>query len=77
MREVAEDVAEVETRHRDLRDDHFQECREGGEHAELLSIETETCRRAEVSAFHDTRGDEDLRVLLVNDLQAGRALEIT
>ena len=77
MREVAQNIAIVQASHCDLRDHHLQERREGGEHAELLSVETETSSSAEVATLHDTGGNEDLRVLLVDDLQASGALEIT
>ena len=73
---MAEDVAEVEPRHGDLRDDHLQEGREGGEDAVLLRVETEASSCAEVSALHDTGGNENLRVLLVDDLEAGGTLKI-
>ena len=63
--------------HGDLRDNHFEESREGREDTVLVLVETETSSRAKVATLHDTGGDKDLGVLLVNDLQAGRALEIT
>ena len=77
MREVAENVAEVEAGHGDFGDDHLEESTEGREDTELVLVETETSGCAEVTTLHDTRGNEDLRVLLVNDLQTGRALKVT
>ena len=74
---MAQDVAEVKTSHGDFGDDHLQECGESREDAELLLVETETSGSAEVSTFHDAGRNEDLRVLLVNDLETGRSFEIT
>jgi hypothetical protein len=74
--EVTEDVALVETSHGELGDDHLQERRERRENTELLLVESESSRGREVTTLHDTRGDEHLRVLLVDGLEAGRALEI-
>ena len=68
---MAEDVAEVEAGHCDLGYYHLEESRECGEHAELLRIKAETSSSTEVSALHDSRGNENLRVLLVDDFQAG------
>lgn len=53
VREVTENVAEVQARHGDFGYDHLEEGTKGGEHAELLLVETETSRCAEVSALHD------------------------
>ena len=77
MREVAEDVAEVEAGHGDFGYYHLEESREGGEHAELFGVKTKTGSGAEVTALHDTGRNEDLGMLLVNTLQASRALQIT
>lgn len=76
VREVAENVAEVQTRHSDLRDNHLQEGGERREDTELILVETETCSGTEVATLHDTRRDEDLRVFLVDGLETSRALEI-
>ena len=73
---MAQDVAEVETSHSDLGDDHLQEGGESREDAEFLLVETETGGGTEVTAFHDAGGDEHFGVLLVDDLQTRGALEI-
>ena len=73
---MAEDIAEVQSRHSDLRDDHLQESTKGREHAELVLVETEAGSSAEISALHDSGRNKDLRVLLVNDLETGGTLKI-
>lgn len=77
MREMAKNIAVVEARHGDLRDDHFQECRESGEYTKLVFVESESGCSGEVASLHDTRCDEDFGVFLVNDRQTGGSLEIT
>ena len=57
MREVAEDIAEVQSRHSDLRDYHLQESTKGREDSELVLVETETICRAEDTTFHDAGGE--------------------
>ena len=76
VREVAENVAEVETSHGDFGNDHLQEGGEGGEDAELLLVETETGGGTEVTTLHDAGGNEHFGVLLVDDLQTRGALEV-
>ena len=77
MREVAENVAEVEAGHGDFGDDHLEESTEGREDTELVLVETETSGCAEVTTLHDTGWNEDLRVLLVDNLQTSGTLEVT
>ena len=76
MREVAQDVAEVETSHGDFGNDHLQEGGESGEDTELLLVETKTGCGTEVTTLHDAGGNEHFRVFLVDDLQTRGALEI-
>jgi len=77
MREVAKEVAVIQPGHGDLGDTHLKESGKGGEDTLLLFVETETGSCGEVATLHDTGGDEHLGVLLVDDLETGRALEIT
>lgn len=77
MRKVAKNVAVVQASHGDLGDNHFQEGGEGGENTELALVETETSCRGEVATLHDAGRNEDLWVLLVDNLQTGRALQVT
>ena len=77
MREVAQNVALVETCHRDFRDHHFKERRKCGEHAKLILVEAESSGGGEVAAFHYARRYEDFWVLLVNRLEARRSLQIS
>lgn len=76
MREVTEDITKIETGHGNLRDDHLQERRECREHPVLLRIETKTGGSAKVASLHDAGRNKDLRMLLVDDLQTSRPLEI-
>ena len=76
MREVAEHVAEVKTSHGNLGNHHLEESTEGREDTILALLESETGSGGEVSTLHNTGREEDLRVLRVNYLQAGRALKV-
>ena len=76
VREVAEDVAVVQTSHGDLRDNHLEESRERRENAIFAFFKTKTGCSGEVPPLHDTGGNEDHRVLLVDDLEAGGTLKI-
>lgn len=76
VREVAEDIAEVEARHSDFGYNHLQEGGERREDTELVLVETKTGSGAEVATLHDSGRDEDLRVLLVDRLETGRSLKI-
>lgn len=76
VRKVAENVAVVQARHRHLGNDHLQKRREGREDTELLRVESEASRSRKVAALHDAGGDEHLGVLLVDDLQPRRALQV-
>ena len=73
---MAKDIAEVETGHRNLRDDHLQERRKCREHSVLVRIETETGSSAKVAALHDAGWNKDLWVFLMDNLQTGRTFEI-
>ena len=53
VREVAENIAEVQTGHSDLRDNHLQESTESRENTELVLVKTETSSSTEVAALHD------------------------
>ena len=55
VREVTQNIAEVEAGHSDLRDGHLQEGRKSGEDAEFVLVETEACSSAEVAALHDCK----------------------
>jgi hypothetical protein len=77
VREVAEKVAVVQAGHGKLGDHHLKESGEGGENTLLILVETETGGGGEVSTLHDTGGDEYLGVLLMDDLQSCRTLEVT
>lgn len=76
MREVAEDVAVVQSRHSDLRNNHLKECRKGGENAELVRVETEASSCSKVTTFHDTGRNEYFGMFLVDHLETSRALQI-
>ena len=77
MREMGEDIAVVQSCHGDLRNNHLKERREGGENAELVSVETKPSGCSKITAFHDTRWNEYLWMLLVNHLETGRSLQVT
>lgn len=77
MREMAEDIAVVQPCHGDLGNNHFKERREGSENAELFRVETKASCCREVAALHDTGWNKDFRMLLVNNLDAGRTLQVT
>lgn len=67
---MRQDIAVVETSHCDLGDNHLEESREGREDTELIWSESESSGSREVTTLHDTRGDEDFWVLLVDNLEA-------
>lgn len=66
---MAEDIAIIEPGHGDLRHNHLKEGREGREYAEFVGVEAESSCSREISAFHDTRWHENLRVPLVDNLK--------
>lgn len=70
MGEMAEDVAIIKTCHSNFRNDHLKERREGRKDAEFVGIKPETCSSGEVAAFHDTGGDENLGMFLMDGFQA-------
>jgi hypothetical protein len=74
---MTENITVVQAGHGDLRDNHLQESGERREDTELISVETKTSSCREVSTFHDTRRNEHLRMLLVNNLKTSGSLEIT
>ena len=76
MREVAENIAVVQSCHGDLRNNHLKECREGGENTELVSIEAEASGRSKVTAFHDTGWNEHFGMFLVDYLETSRTLQV-
>jgi hypothetical protein len=71
---MAKEIAVVEAGHGDFRDTHFEESGEGGEDTILLFVKTETGCSRKIATFHDTGGNKDLRVLLVNDFETGGTL---
>lgn len=77
MREMAQDIAVVQPRHCELRDDHLEESRKGRKDTEFVCVETETSSSRKVSSLHDTRRYENLGVLLVNNLETCRTLKVT
>ena len=77
MREMRKNVAVIEASHGDFRNNHLKECRKSREDTEFIRGESKTSRSGEVAAFHDTRRNENLGVLLVDNFQASRTLEIT
>src|SRR5262245_48582177 len=77
MRKMTKYVAVIESSHGDLRYDHLQESRESRENSELVVIKTETSSSGEISALHDTGGNKDFGMFLVNDFQAGGTFQIT
>ena len=74
---MAEHIAIVQPRHRDLRYDHLEEGRERGKDAKLVALEAKARCGGEVTTFHDPRRNEHLGVFLMDHLQTGRTLEIT
>ena len=76
MGKVTENITVVQTRHCNFGDHHFEEGRECGEDAKLIVVESEAGGGREVASFHDSGGHEDFGVLLVDDLQSGRSLQI-
>lgn len=74
---MREDIAVVETGHGDLGDNHLQEGRESGEDSSLALLETKSSSSGEVSALHDSGSNEYLGMLLVDNLETSRSLEIT
>jgi hypothetical protein len=54
MAEMAQDIAEVQARHGDLRDTHLEEGSERAEDTLLALLHTESRSRGEVAALHDT-----------------------
>lgn len=74
---MAEHIAIVQPRHRDLRHDHLEEGRERRKDAKFVGVEAKACCGREITALHDPRGNEDLGVFLMDHLQTGRTLEIT
>lgn len=77
MREMRENIAVVQPCHGNFGDDHLKEGREGREDTKFIGLEPETSCSREVSSFHDSGRDENLRMLLVNDFQTGRAFQVT
>ena len=73
---MAEYVAIVQARHRDLRNDHLKERGEGRKDTELVRIKTKACRSGKVSTFHDSGRNKHFGVSLMNHLQTGRTLQI-
>jgi hypothetical protein len=69
VREVAEDIAVVETSHGNFRKNHLQERGKGGENTKLVSGESKPGGSGEVAPLHYTRGDEDLWVFLMDHFQ--------
>ena len=76
MGEMTQNIAVVETCHSDLRNHHLQESGESGEDPEFVLVKTEASRGGEITTLHDTRWNENFRVLLVDDFQTGRSLQI-
>lgn len=76
MREMTEDVAVVQSCHGDLRNNHLEERREGGENTELVSVETKAGGCSEVTAFHDTGWNEHFGMFLVDHLETSRTLQV-
>lgn len=68
---MGKDVAVVETGHGKLGNNHLEESRESREHAKFFCVETETGSGGEVATFHDTRWDEDLWMLSMDNLETG------
>ncbi len=74
---MAEHIAIVQPRHRDLRHDHLEEGREGRKDAKLVGLEAKARCSGEVTALHDPRRNEHLGMFLMDHLQTSRTLEIT
>ena len=74
---MRKDIAVVETGHGNLGNDHLQEGRESRKDTRLSFLKTKSGGGGEVTAFHDPGCNEHLGVLLVNDLETSRSLEIT
>lgn len=66
MREMTENVAVVQPSHGDLRNNHLQEGRESRKDAKLVFVEPKPSRGGEIAPFHDPRGEEDFRMLLMD-----------
>lgn len=77
MGKVTQNVAVIQSRHRDFGYYHLQEGRERREDTEFIWSEAKSSSSRVVSAFHDPRWNEHLGVLLVNDFQTSRSLQIT
>ena len=74
--EVAEDVGIVQPRHRDFGNTHFQERAEGAKNPLFACFHPEPSSSGEVTTLHDARGDEDVRIGIVNLFQTAGAFEI-
>ncbi len=74
--EVAEDVGIVQPRHRDFGNTHFEERAEGAENPLFACFHAESSGGGEVTALHDTGGDEDFRIGIVNLFQSAGAFQI-
>jgi uncharacterized protein YxeA len=77
MREMRKNIAVIETSHSDFRNNHLKERRESGENTKLVRCKSKTGSCRKIASFHDTGRDEHFRMILVDDLQTGRTLEIT
>lgn len=73
---MTEDIAIVQACHGDLRNNHLEEGREGGENTELVSVETEASGCCKVTALHDTRWNEHFGMFLVDHLETGGTLQV-
>jgi len=77
MREVTQDITIVETGHCNFGNNHLEESREGRKNAKFIDVKPKTGSGGEVATLHDTRRNENLRMLLVNDLQPCGAFQVT
>ena len=71
MREMRKDIAIIETSHRDFRNNHFKESREGGENTKLVRCKSEAGSGGKVASFHNTRWYKYFGMSLVDDAQTG------
>lgn len=77
MREMRQDITVVQSCHRNLRNDHFKESRKRREYTEFIRRKAKSGGRRIISAFHDSRWNEDFGMFLVDDFQTSRTLEVT
>src|SRR5882757_6062062 len=75
MAEMRQHIREIEARHRDFADAHFQESAECAVNA-LLALRRAEGGGGEVAALHDSAANEDFRVALANMVQTAGTFEI-